>query len=409
MGSFMTKLFVDPGELPHDGYGIVQLIFLTLVYGYILSYSSNMISDGSELLLLIPSVAGIVGSVVLPILGAVPDGAIVLFSGLGPIELVRESMSVGVGALAGSTIMLLTLPWAACIVMGRVNLHPITGQAHYKGRPPRLSPNMRWSLLGTGITPRDSIWQASKIMMGTALSYVVIQISAFAASCGTDRSWAECQQSFDNSGWAHWFALVSLLLCVLAFIGYIYYNVRHANDEEHEELIEEVQRQAIESGLVSLSGAFGELLDQLEREQRSLSVQAPRDDRLPLFSSNTQREREKQFHAVLRAFFNRFDRDNSGTIDRFELRALLDDMHEPASNENIETLMSAIDTDKSGDISFAEFTQLITKLHEKRSQQKTQLEPQPPSEVSVNREEALVVAEGEQKQEGRFVPLFFRL
>ncbi len=28
--------------------------------------------------------AGIVGSVVLPILGAVPDGAIVLFSGLGP-------------------------------------------------------------------------------------------------------------------------------------------------------------------------------------------------------------------------------------------------------------------------------------------------------------------------------------
>ena len=42
-----------------------------------------MISDGSEMLLLVPAYRGIVGSVVLPVLGAVPDGAIILFSGLG--------------------------------------------------------------------------------------------------------------------------------------------------------------------------------------------------------------------------------------------------------------------------------------------------------------------------------------
>jgi len=35
--------------------------------------------------MLVPSLKGIVGPVVLPILGAVPDGAIVIFSGLGPI------------------------------------------------------------------------------------------------------------------------------------------------------------------------------------------------------------------------------------------------------------------------------------------------------------------------------------
>ena len=62
-----------------------------------------MISDGSELLLLIPSIAGIVGSCVLPILGAVPDGMIVLFSGMGPDA--QNQLDVGVGALAGSTIM----------------------------------------------------------------------------------------------------------------------------------------------------------------------------------------------------------------------------------------------------------------------------------------------------------------
>ena len=74
-----------------------------LLPGYVLFVASNMISDGSELLLLIPSIAGIVGSCVLPVLGAVPDGMIVLFSGMGPDA--QQQLDVGVGALAGSTIM----------------------------------------------------------------------------------------------------------------------------------------------------------------------------------------------------------------------------------------------------------------------------------------------------------------
>eukprot|EP00904_Undaria_pinnatifida_P012667 jgi/Undpi1/8530/HiC_scaffold_25.g10997.m1 len=102
-------IFIDPDTLPEDAGGFVQLIFLTAVYGYILFSASNMISDGSELLLLVPAVAGLVGSVVLPVLGAVPDGAIVLFSGMG--DNAQQQLSVGVGALAGSTIMLLTIPW----------------------------------------------------------------------------------------------------------------------------------------------------------------------------------------------------------------------------------------------------------------------------------------------------------
>ena len=40
--------------------------------------------------------ADIVGSVVLPVLGAVPDGAIVLFSGMGPKAAAQGQLSVGV-------------------------------------------------------------------------------------------------------------------------------------------------------------------------------------------------------------------------------------------------------------------------------------------------------------------------
>ena len=37
---------------------------------------------------------------------------IVAFSGLGDIESVQTQISIGIGALAGSTVMLSTIPWA---------------------------------------------------------------------------------------------------------------------------------------------------------------------------------------------------------------------------------------------------------------------------------------------------------
>lgn len=62
-------IFIDPSALPDDTDGFIQILFLLVAYGYILMQASNLISDGSELLLLVPSLAGVVGSVVLPVLG----------------------------------------------------------------------------------------------------------------------------------------------------------------------------------------------------------------------------------------------------------------------------------------------------------------------------------------------------
>lgn len=161
-------IFIDP-----DGLDWIPLLFLLAVYAYILFTASNMISDGSELLLLIKSVAGIVGSVVLPVLGAVPDGAIVLFSGLGPGA--QQQLSVGVGALAGSTIMLLTLPWLLSVVAGRVDCDS-TGNPGYHS-PPRLAAANRWSLT-TGVLATDAVKSSANIMMLTAVSFIIIQVSA---------------------------------------------------------------------------------------------------------------------------------------------------------------------------------------------------------------------------------------
>ena len=89
-----------------------------------------MISDGSELLLLVPQWSGLIGSVVLPFLGAVPDSAIVIFSGLGDTDSVKKQITIGIGALSGSTILLITIPWALSIIAGRVSLNE-KGEGNY--------------------------------------------------------------------------------------------------------------------------------------------------------------------------------------------------------------------------------------------------------------------------------------
>lgn len=51
----MEEIFIPP-----DSCNVSQLIFLTIVYGYCLLKGSSLISDGSELLLLVPSISGMV-------------------------------------------------------------------------------------------------------------------------------------------------------------------------------------------------------------------------------------------------------------------------------------------------------------------------------------------------------------
>lgn len=105
MVEFLEGLFARPHELV--GFeGFVQLLLLIAAYGYGLCRASVSIARGSELLMTLPQYSGLIGSVVLPVLGAVPDGAFVLFSGLGPRA--QTELAVGVGALAGSTVLILT-------------------------------------------------------------------------------------------------------------------------------------------------------------------------------------------------------------------------------------------------------------------------------------------------------------
>ena len=84
-------------------------IFLVVVYGYLMSLAATYLSSGSELLLEILG-PGLVGGLFLPILGALPDAMLILVSRLsGSTETAQSQVSIGMGLLAGSTLMLFTI------------------------------------------------------------------------------------------------------------------------------------------------------------------------------------------------------------------------------------------------------------------------------------------------------------
>jgi hypothetical protein len=155
----------------------VQMTILTGIYGYVLFSAAGMIGDGSELLLLVPSLAGLVGSIVLPVLGAVPDGMMVLFSGLGERMMAQEQLAVGIGALAGSTIMLLTIPWFLAIYGGRVSM--VKGKPNYSGKPKLKESD---GLMSTAVQVGPKIAKTSVIMLVTVCLYLIVQIPALMAS-----------------------------------------------------------------------------------------------------------------------------------------------------------------------------------------------------------------------------------
>jgi len=319
--------------------GIFQLVFLAFVYGSILFQASNLIAEGSELLLLIPKIAPIVGSVVIPILGAVPDGAMVLFSGLG--DNAQEQLQVGVGALAGSTIMLLTVPWTLAVIAGRVSV--VDGTCTYKrtsGKWKKLDPSIN-KFLDTGVEPSIAPMKSgAKTMFLTSISYIVIQGAAFAFSGEPDKQLVKDESIFALSG---------LLLCISLFFFYLWIQIKNSgSDQVLQQIVADKRETAIKEGILSLQGAFYDAIQDY----------GPSSD----FRLLEEGIRHQNFEKMIRKFFDRYDVNGDETIDKHELKLLLKDLHVANDPETIDYFMKEMDSDSSGDVHFDEFVGLLFKV-----------------------------------------------
>eukprot|EP00731_Ephydatia_muelleri_P014631 Em0008g351a len=191
-------------------YSITGNLILIAFYGVLLGIAAKLISDGAELLLDLGLPAAIIGGIVLPLLGAVPDSAMIIASGIGGSkEDAEKEISVGMGTLAGSTIMLLTVPWVAAMFLARVDI--VKGKG-VNGQCGRLKPS---SFITQGVTVSHDVTIGALIMLITVLPYFVVQ--------GADWHWGPTSHPDTSPAPAYtkWSALATFILCFIFFILYM--------------------------------------------------------------------------------------------------------------------------------------------------------------------------------------------
>lgn len=336
---------IGPSIEPED-VGGTGLLWLFLSYGYALYYAANLIGEGSELLLLVPSMAGLVGGVVLPMLGAVPDGAIILFSGLGSIEAAQESLSVGIGALAGSTIMLLTIPWALSVIAGRVDI--VNGKTTYKTSP-KLTPDLTFSesLENTGVSLSEKIQHGGIMMAWTTIPYFLIQLPALFMSGTT----AEVAQG------EHWWSLAALIICVSGLVIYMRIQLKFSNEGQDKERRIAIAKKTLQEGKMSLRGVIKSTIKEIERKSiKRGSIYGATD------TASLQPEITSILKGFLREAFVAYDTDHSGTLERSEIRVFLKDFHESIEEDDVTAILNKVDQNNDDVISLDEFVTLCYHL-----------------------------------------------
>ena len=315
-------------------------IILMGMYGNLLLVGANLIGDGSELLLEIMD-PGLIGGLVLPILGALPDAAMIVVSGMGgTVQAAQEQVAVGVGTLAGSTVMLLSIAWGGSLILGRCDI--VQGRAKdktlTKGWQPGARLTLRWleaTLTQTGVSTDKATRINAYIMIATGLLYFIPQIPTFSG--------------FEHDPMA---ALGGAIACGLALAAYCAYQV--VAPELQKRKMEHARKQLAVRSTLRMAHGIAATAGSVLVDERGVI----RD-------------------VALQAVFVRFDEDKSGTIDRQELRKMAKVFLASSANmsaahmeSNIEEFMRGMDADGDGQITFEEMKQGLQRwLHDLKMEQ----------------------------------------
>jgi len=253
-------------------------------------------------------------------------------------------LSVGVGALAGSTIMLLTVPWFLSIVGGRVNI--VDGLASYK--QPKLTPSNSLSFWGTGVNVGKLTNKGAYIMIFTSLTYFFLQIPAIALSGKSEQ---------DVAAGENLWSLIGFSLCTLFFFWYLFYQYQikdldMENGSLQKELIEEKIREAIEKEQITLLGVMSEYLKTLPPSATSYS----RSEYSPLVPPDTL----SMLKNVCYPFFKKYDIDGNGALDVREIGACFKDLGEKVSGKELQAIFRKMERRGQGNLMYDEFVEGVT-------------------------------------------------
>mmetsp|Transcript_729 Transcript_729/g.1820 ORF Transcript_729/g.1820 Transcript_729/m.1820 type:complete len:605 (-) Transcript_729:77-1891(-) len=271
-------------------------VILMAMYGRIVLFGANLIAEGSEQLCEVLD-AGLIGGLLLPVLGALPDTLIVIFSGLGgaPDE-AAERIAVGMGTLAGSTAMLLTIGWGGSLIVGRCNLHAGVSIDERLTR--------KYDVVNTGATADSLSCINAGAMLLTAIPYMVIQIPA---SAGDDHD--------------RRVALVSVFVAFIAMAAYMVYQLRSPEIQR--------RRKALAHSAFMHHLAVQRASALLQSATFGFSARRTTSGNGSVTSSDSQRawdlvdEDGLPNDAALEGLFREVDKDNNGMIDMDEFMDMM--------------------------------------------------------------------------------------
>ncbi|KAG6637228.1 sodium/calcium exchanger NCL-like [Carya illinoinensis] len=288
-------------------------IFLIVVYGSLMFLSATYLSNGSELLLDILG-PGIVGGLFLPILGALPDAMLILVSGLsGSTATAQSQVSVGMGLLAGSTIMLLTIIWGTCVIVGKCDLVDSVAQD--------AKDTKGFNLTESGVS--TDIWTSytARIMVVSVIPFLIVQIL----------------QALGSTSGRHLAVLIALIVSLLLLISYCLYQVLQPGIQRRK--ISYVKHKRVIFGLL-----------------RNLKDRAAGR----LLSDNGEPNEEG-----IKKLFSVVDTNGDGNISYSELRALIVGIRfeeiDLKKDKAVDKLMRDFDTSQNGQIDETEFVNCISK------------------------------------------------
>lgn len=241
---------------------------------FIVGFGSSLMSEGAELLVFIPTLSGVVGSIVVPVMGQFPDIFIIIYSCFGNDA--QDQLAVGVGALAGSTVMLLSVAWFLSIYVGRVDIDPKTGMASYKGNP-KLSPDNQNFWTGTGVNLSKSTKNVVGWLVMTSLAYLIVLFPNIVYAADSTRAIA-----FEDKN----FALAGFCICMALLIYYLCVQFINANNEDtaNQLLRDELLRKSLRKKIVSLFAVM-----EMEMESKDLTTSSPRYDSSSFSGSDGER------------------------------------------------------------------------------------------------------------------------
>ncbi|BFG29106.1 hypothetical protein CerSpe_153800 [Prunus speciosa] len=165
-------------------------VFLMVVYEFLLFHGESYLAAGGEQIFQILG-PGVFGASAFHVLGALPESLLLLASGFfNSKDIAEEYVYTGVGLLAGTSILLLTILWGTCVIVSSQDFpNKLSSKASTDSNS---SPPLSWkrlpaSLTGCGITTDGETSCLARIMICSGAPFLIMQIANIFQSSSKER------------------------------------------------------------------------------------------------------------------------------------------------------------------------------------------------------------------------------